>query len=334
MDLYREYLEEKLQKYYKLLKELEDKELYEDDPRRKAKYTNDIEEIKQKIKECNLELQSLQTNGFRDSQTSDSRDNNIAQDSTIELDKQPQTKLDSDKKQYLSLTELASFCAHAFPLLRWMHQPVPSKYVKWYFNKIHEFFIFEGSHIPHGKDRYLYNCVEVFFRCAYFIPSQDFNKELHEIHNYTREKLAVAYYGFMKFSQNFGYKMITYDPEIDSKIFRSNTLPEVFLILRRALSYTLESKQQNIDPLSPAERDIISFMIYIIDFIFEEKRARDSKKNLDLPEGIVLKLFDILNHAFKNYLGVQLPNREDKDQSIDFNSYIFHLSHSWDENLE
>ncbi|HLO89516.1 MAG TPA: hypothetical protein VK203_31525 [Nostocaceae cyanobacterium] len=333
MDLHREYLDENLKIYYKLLKDLEEKELYEDDPRRKAKYSNDIKEIKQKIHDCNLQIQSLQTNEFIESKTSNNQDNYIIQDSALDLDKQPLKKFENYEKKYLQLTDLASFCAHTFPLLRWMHQPVPSQYVSWYFRKIQGFFICEGQHIPQEKKRYLYQCVELFFRCAYRLPSQDFDKDLDQIDDYARAKLWASYQGFMKISKNFGYKVITSDLEADSEIFLSNTLLEVLITLREGLSYTLDSELQNVEPLSPAERDTISFMIYVIDFIFDEKKARNSKQNLDLPEGIVLKLFDILNFTFKDYLGVKLPKREDIDALIDFPSYISDLSNCWEDDL-
>lgn len=56
---WHQYLEEQLSKDFKLLKELEDKLRYEDEPRRKLKLNNDIEEIKQQIYARQAEINSL-----------------------------------------------------------------------------------------------------------------------------------------------------------------------------------------------------------------------------------------------------------------------------------
>ncbi len=58
MDLYK-HLEEQLREDFKLLKELEDRRRSEDDPRRKCKLNDDIEEIKQQIFQRQIELNSL-----------------------------------------------------------------------------------------------------------------------------------------------------------------------------------------------------------------------------------------------------------------------------------
>ncbi len=55
----RQHLEEQLSEDFKLLKELEDRRRSEDDPRRKRKFNNDIEEIKQQICTRKAELDSL-----------------------------------------------------------------------------------------------------------------------------------------------------------------------------------------------------------------------------------------------------------------------------------
>lgn len=58
MDFHK-YIEEQLSKDFKLLKEIEDRRRSEDDPRRRRKLDNDIEEIKQQIWSRQKELHSL-----------------------------------------------------------------------------------------------------------------------------------------------------------------------------------------------------------------------------------------------------------------------------------
>ena len=56
----RQHIEEQLNKDYELLKQLEDRLRYEDDPLRKGRFSADIEEIKQRISERETELKSLE----------------------------------------------------------------------------------------------------------------------------------------------------------------------------------------------------------------------------------------------------------------------------------
>ena len=58
-----QYIREQLSKDYELLKKLEDRQRYEDDPRRRGKLEADIEEINQQISQREAELKSLKSEG-------------------------------------------------------------------------------------------------------------------------------------------------------------------------------------------------------------------------------------------------------------------------------
>ncbi len=59
MDL-RQHLEEELSKDFQLLKQLEDKQRYEDDPRQRSKWDAAIKEVKQRIHTREKELKELE----------------------------------------------------------------------------------------------------------------------------------------------------------------------------------------------------------------------------------------------------------------------------------
>ena len=187
--------------------------------------------------------------------------------------------------------------------------------------------MFKGGQVPCRKI-YLPGDVEEFFRCAYSLPSFDFQLNLNQIDEYPASKLSGAYSGFIKICAELGYKPLLNVSNSDYISHRS--LLAILIDLRGGFTQVLEtSSSTNADFLSVAEQDILRFMIYIIDFLFKERKARESGRNLDLPEGIVLKLHDILNHAFKAHLGVQLPEREDDGVLADFSSYVHNLSRCW-----
>lgn len=323
----REHLEEQLQKDYKLLKELEDRQRIADDPKLQEKLRIDIKELKQLIEQRKAELNTLQNrNSLENIKVSQSKDfsareiylTNLTTDSIA-------IQIDTDKK-FLSLSDLAGFCGCTFPLLKWMYEPVPAKYVKWYFSKIQIFFAIEGGHIPGVWGRLL-GAVECFFRCAYSLPSFNFQSELNDIDSYAASKLAFSYQEFIGFCVDLGYE--NYWNNVHP---RNLSLLSILNRIRIGLCYVLENRSQNETyHLTFAVQDIIKFMIYIIDFLFKEHRARALSEQLDLPEGIVLKLHDILNHTFKAHLGVQLPERENGDVLDDFPSYIETLMDCWKE---
>lgn len=320
------HLEEQLEKDYQLLKELEDNQRVADEPKRKQKLRLDIEELKRTIIQRKAELNALQNQNTSEKINSAyllSANQNISEQSNLD----PKLIQKDFEKPFLSLTDLASFSTYTFPLLRWMYEPVPAKHVCWYFSKIQEFFIFKGGQIPCRKI-YLPGDVEEFFRCAYSLPSFDFQLNLNQIDMYPASKLSGAYSGFIKICAELGYKPLLNVSNSDYISHRS--LLAILIDLRRGFTQVLEtSSSTNADFLSVAEQDILRFMIYIIDFLFKERKARESGRNLDLPEGIVLKLHDILNHAFKAHLGVQLPEREDDGVLADFSSYVHNLSRCW-----
>jgi hypothetical protein len=257
----RKHLTEQLEKDYQLLKALENSRRVADDPKYKEKLRLDIEELKQTIDQREFELNlSGDQNPVEEVNVVQPRKN--SQDflrlSEIEI----QSLESEDIKVFLSLTDLAGFCAYSFPLMRWMYEPVPAEHVGWYFSKIQEFFMFNGRHIPASLGR-LVGETEYFFRCAYRLPSFDFQSTLSEIDNYVASKLEGAYKGFMMIFTNFGY-----EDHLSGISLRNLSLLSVLIKLREGLSFLLKEasyKEKNISP-SDAEQDIIRLLIYITAF--------------------------------------------------------------------
>jgi hypothetical protein len=325
----RQYLEEQLAKDYKLLKRLEDKLRLEDDPKRQAKLELDIDEMNQRIGKREARLKSLGNEQYSETTAKLSQESSTDLDNLIEVGIYPKTDTNESAKDLISLLSLVDFCTYTFPLLRWMYQPVPANHVDWYFHKIHEFFMLKGEHIPQKGICGLDQIVECFFRCAYVLPSADFEAELREIKG--SGKLKIAYKLLVEFCRERGYTISSISLNPENQGFSSSSLITVLTEFKRILNHLLHNKLKENKALTPAERDILLFMIFVIDFLFKENRARKNGKQLDLPEGIVVKLQDVLNYAFEAHLGVKLPKREDVDELSNFPSYVWGLIHCWND---
>ena len=193
--------------------------------------------------------------------------------------------------------------------------------------------MFEGKHISLKTN--LSRPVEGFFRCAYRLPSEDFQASLGEINNYAGEKLQSAHRDFLIIFEAFEYETILF-VDLKKSSFLKLSLLSILIDLRDGISHVLTNAlTDGSESLNSAEKDSLTFMLYVIDFLFKERKSREMGKHLDLPEGVVLKLHDILNHAFQNHLGVKLPKREDIDTLTDFPLYIHQLMRCWkDQNSE
>jgi hypothetical protein len=323
-----QHLKEQLELDYKFLKQLEDRLRFEDDSKRQEKFKLDIEDLRNKIFKRQIELQKITENQNFESQSSINDQDFSSGASHVEQSSADTLYPGGSKRELLSLADLASFCSYGFPLLRWMYEPVPAKYVGWYFRKVQEFFMFEGEHIPQ-KRRFLHHATECFFRCAYALPSEDIQNSLEEASGYVQEKLWVSCRDFLDIFRDFGYKPSSCLEPKDA-FFSKLSLETILFELKKGLFYTLNNIcSDDTKSLTLAEKDVLTFMIYVIDFLFKEHSARKAGKHLDLPEGVVLKLHDILNHAFQNRLGVKLPRREDTDMLADSSSFICQLMWCW-----
>ena len=227
------------------------------------------------------------------------------------------TEIEQEKAS--TLADLAGLCAYAFPLLRYIHEPIPAKYVTVYFSKIQEFFIAEGRNIPYLKERRIQIDVEVFFRCAAGLRYH-LQEDADDV-DYLGGKLGIATRQFLEYCKKFGYKPDSFfnDPK-----FNTGTLSifDHLLEIRQGFTHVLDIGTDGKNQLIPTERELLEFLVGVVDFILEGGEK-------DFPEGVLLRLYTVLDYTFQSYLGIKLPARRDGDVLHDFPIHVHHLRDCW-----
>lgn len=224
----------------------------------------------------------------------------------------------------ITLSELTSFCTKTFPLLRWMHRPVPGKLVNEFFEKVRIFFVFHRTEIPNVNRGEICTGMEMFLRCAYDL-AYHLEKEPQNV-GYPGDKLLVSYNVFMSYCKKFGYKPPEFLSQSEELIIRYYLLE-----IQSGLSHVLKIGTDGKDLLLPPERELIHFVLYIIHYIFTSaSNIKSIDKHLpDLPEGVTLPFFKALQYTFQSYLKVDLPARSDSWDLSEFSTYVGNLFEDW-----